>query len=61
MKRKGFGDASNVGAGKSLTALSVISKIHNHEKYLDIYKGFLILVPTTKLYKTWIAKQSLRL
>ncbi len=27
-KKKGFGDASKVGAGKTLTALSVISKLY---------------------------------
>jgi len=53
--RKGCGDASNVGSGKTLTALSVISKIHNY--HIDRKKtntnAYLILVPTTKLFKTW--------
>lgn len=45
----GFGDASNVGAGKTLTALAVcyeLYKIYNNNKVL-------VLLPTEKLYKTW--------
>ena len=51
MCQKGAGDASNVGAGKTLTALAIISKLTKHAN--SNYKGFLILLPTTKLYKTW--------
>lgn len=53
--RRGFGDASAVGSGKTLTALSLIVEIMNrsidsNDKH---YRGFVILLPTTKLYKTW--------
>ncbi len=55
-KKYGFGDASNVGAGKTLTALSIMAGLYNHNmKNNDLnYSGFLILLPTTYLYKTWI-------
>lgn len=48
--KRGFGDASNVGAGKTLTALAVcyeLYKLYNNNKVL-------VLLPTEKLYKTWI-------
>lgn len=48
--KKGFGDASNVGAGKTLTALATSLQIYlmdSNEKHI------LILLPTDKLYKTW--------
>lgn len=53
--KKGFGDASNVGAGKTLTALAVMKNIleNNIKNKVTNYKGFLVLLPTTKLYKTW--------
>lgn len=47
--KSGFGDASNVGSGKTLTALYVcceLYKLYNCNKVL-------ILLPTEKLYKTW--------
>ena len=49
--KKGFGDASFVGAGKTLTALTIISKLINYKS--SVNKGAVILLPTTKLYKTW--------
>lgn len=60
--KRGFGDASNVGSGKTLTALAVMSKIFNYTNNKsdnnssngDKSNGFLILLPTTTLYKTWI-------
>ena len=45
--RRGFGDASNVGMGKTLTALSIMSKLTGD------HTGYLVLLPTVKLYKTW--------
>ncbi len=52
----GFGDASNVGAGKTLTALSVITGLYNYNmKHTKLnYAGFLVLLPTTYLYNTWL-------
>ncbi|QKF94375.1 helicase/uvrB [Fadolivirus algeromassiliense] len=52
---RGHGDASNVGSGKTLTALNVISKLakYNSDNQINNYKGFLVLLPTTQLYKTW--------
>ena len=50
----GFGDASHVGAGKTLTALSLMSKLNILKSLkLNEYNGFLVMVPTEKLYKTW--------
>lgn len=53
--KKGFGDASCMGAGKTLTALSIISKLYNYniQKKITNYRSFLIMVPGTQLYKTW--------
>jgi hypothetical protein len=56
--KKGFGDASNVGSGKTLTILSVFSEILGHKLNISSnennkYYGFLVLLPTTNLYKTW--------
>ena len=54
--KKGFGDASNVGAGKTLTALQVMINLlkYNKEKKHFNHKGFLVLMPALQLYKTWI-------
>ena len=54
--KRGLGDASHVGAGKTLTALSLIAKIckYNNDNKIIEGKGYLVLVPTDKLYKTWI-------
>lgn len=50
--RRGFGDASHVGAGKTLSALSVgVELINKNSRSFN--RGVLILLPTTKLYKTW--------
>jgi hypothetical protein len=53
--KKGFGDASNVGAGKTLTALSVFINVFNYQKESKVvsHYGFLVMLPTEKLYKTW--------
>lgn len=46
----GFGDASQVGSGKTLTALNVIYKI---SKLYGSRLNYLILVPNTNLYEVW--------
>lgn len=53
--RKGFGDASHVGAGKTLTALSTMANLYMYNKQHNLKKsrGFAVLLPTDKLYKTW--------
>ncbi|AYV84138.1 MAG: DEAD/SNF2-like helicase [Hyperionvirus sp.] len=54
--KRGAGDASNVGAGKTLTCLSILSGLYNHNKKRTDKvnnSGFLVLLPTTYLYKTW--------
>jgi hypothetical protein len=56
-KQRGFGDASNVGSGKTLTALSMIESIYNLESdenaKKNLNKNYLILVPNTNLYDVW--------
>ncbi len=54
-KKRGYGDASRMGAGKTLTMLNLMYKLHlyNHNSKLKNHKGFLIMVPTVQLYKTW--------
>jgi superfamily II DNA or RNA helicase len=49
-KHYGFGDASQVGSGKTLTALNVIYKI---SKLNGSILNYLILVPNTNLYEVW--------
>ena len=49
----GHCDASCVGSGKTLVAIDVISRLMKHDAY-DGSKGALILLPTEKLYMTWI-------
>ena len=49
--KRGFGDASNVGAGKTLSALSTISELYMYHRQKKVFA--LILLPTEKLYKTW--------
>lgn len=53
--KRGHGDASNVGAGKTLTALSVVHSLlaHNYKRRHAKNWAVLIMVPTEKLYKTW--------
>ena len=50
--QKGFGDASSVGSGKTLTALSVIEAICLNKECKNNL-NFLILVPNTNLYEVW--------
>jgi hypothetical protein len=50
--KRGFGDASNVGSGKTLTALYIACALIN--KCDDNYNGILVLLPTVNLYNTWI-------
>ena len=54
--KRGFGDASHVGAGKTLCALGLMSKLYRHnynKKKQHRYGGFLVLVPSIPLIKTW--------
>ncbi len=55
LKRRGFADASHVGAGKSLCALAIMAHLYNHNiKYnLTTHQSFIVMVPTLSLYKTW--------
>lgn len=52
---RGYGDASCVGAGKTLTALFVIQKLYERNKNNNDtnYSGYVIMLPTDKLYDTW--------
>jgi hypothetical protein len=52
LKKLGVGDSSKVGSGKTLVALSLISKLHNINSNMN-FGGFLILIPNAKLYDTW--------
>jgi len=54
--RKGFGDASYVGSGKTLTAIGIMIYLLNYNIKHKLFKnkGFVIMVPSTKLYKTWV-------
>jgi hypothetical protein len=54
--KRGQGDASDVGAGKTLTSLSIIQKLmdHNFKNKITSHYGAVILLPTDKLYQTWI-------
>jgi hypothetical protein len=49
--RTGFGDASDVGSGKTLTSLQIAADLI--KKGDLIYTGILILLPGNKLIKTW--------
>ena len=49
--KKGFGDASHVGAGKTLTALSTMVQLCDNKQ--NEHSGFLVLVPTSQLLNTW--------
>lgn len=53
--RNGFGDASNVGSGKSLSCLSVMARLFEkmEKEKVESHEGFLVLLPTQALYKTW--------
>lgn len=50
--KTGHCDASCVGSGKTLVALTVISKLMNYDT-CDGSNGVLVLLPTEKLYDTW--------
>lgn len=53
---RGFGDASGVGTGKTLVALSVIINLYNlckNDKKVLPNSGFLVMLPTEGLYSTW--------
>lgn len=53
--RKGHCDASCVGSGKTLTALSVASKLICYDKLSPkTHSGILVLLPSSHLYDTWI-------
>lgn len=47
----GFGDASDVGAGKTLTSLKIATLLIKENK--EIYSGILVLLPGNKLINTW--------
>eukprot|EP01043_Picozoa_sp_COSAG02_P017069 COSAG02_NODE_766_length_17389_cov_29.287045_1_plen_1976_part_00 len=52
--KRGFADASAVGAGKSLSSLAVMCAIADWaEKAQTSRHGFLVLVPTTALIREW--------
>jgi superfamily II DNA or RNA helicase len=55
LKRRGFGDSSDVGSGKTLTALAVMAGLYNMniDQKIRTHSGFLVLLPTTYLYNTW--------
>jgi len=55
LHKKGHCDASCVGSGKTLVALSVIAKLMQYNIEMNSeHCGALILLPTEKLYNTWI-------
>ncbi len=47
----GFGDASDVGAGKTLTSLEIAAKLIKENNIT--YSGILVLLPGTRLVDTW--------
>ena len=49
--RHGFGDASNVGSGKTLTSLKIATELIRTNKVT--YSGILVMLPGNKLLKTW--------
>lgn len=53
--RKGFGDASDVGSGKTLTSLAIMCKIaaHNRDANDISAEAFLVLVYNESLVDTW--------
>ena len=54
-KKRGFGDASSVGAGKTLTAISTMESLfaENQKNGSSKTSGFLVLLPNERLYRTW--------
>lgn len=59
LKIRGFGDASHVGAGKTLCALTLMARLYNlnysryEKKETMIHSGFLVMVPNNSLIDTW--------
>jgi hypothetical protein len=53
--KKGFGDASDVGAGKILTSLAIMCNLalHNRETGDETAEAFLVLVYNETLIETW--------
>jgi len=56
LKKQGYGDASEVGSGKTLTAISIMKDLleYNIKNKIYQYYGFVVLVPTKSLITTWI-------
>lgn len=54
-RKRGFGDASHVGSGKTLCALSLLSRLHHYNinRSISTSSGFLIMLPSIQLIKTW--------
>ncbi len=50
--QRGFGDASEVGSGKTLTALSCIEMLN----MISPGSNYLVLVPNTNLYDVWTSE-----
>lgn len=48
--QRGFGDASDVGSGKTLTALSIMEIL---DKKTITITNFLVLIPNDNLFKVW--------
>jgi hypothetical protein len=48
---RGYGDASDVGSGKTLTSLTIASNIISANN--SIFRGVLVLLPNNKLINTW--------
>eukprot|EP00924_Labyrinthula_sp_SR-Ha-C_P008017 snap_masked-scaffold_11-processed-gene-0.8-mRNA-1 protein AED:0.46 eAED:0.46 QI:0/0/0/0.5/1/1/2/0/1260 len=51
--RRGFADASTVGSGKTLTALSVIVELMKNKELPRSNNGSLVLLPTKSLIEEW--------
>lgn len=53
--RRGFGDASDVGSGKTLTSLAIMSRLAEHhlKEEDQTAEGFLVLVYNAALVETW--------
>lgn len=49
----GFGDASDVGAGKTLTSLTIASNLIDVYQSQATFSGVLVLLPGNKLIDTW--------
>jgi len=49
--RHGFGDASDVGSGKTLTSLKIATEVIKENN--KTYSGILVMLPGNKLLKTW--------